>query len=560
MTGRRITRRDFLCMSAAGTLGLGAGGSMTALLQACGASATPSRSPVRGGHLVEGTIGDPLGFNPVLLVDPVSTLPSNLMFDGLLDWTADGSLAPAIARSLPEISTDHLTYTFRLREGVRWSDGRPLTAEDVVFTYRLVYDPFYREVRSPLRGNVEEYLESVTAPDQQTVVFRTKRIYAPFLATVGRLGIVPKHVLGQLAPAEITTAPFNTGPLVVNGAFRFARWDKGQQVTFTRNDSCYRGKSLLDAYVYKVVGSSTGLVDQLKTGEIDVATVDPSAVADLEKTKNVSVVAFDVPNVEVIAFQLDPAKHGGAIFSDKAVRQALLYGLDRQAIVKAIYFNQAKVADAVEPPVSWAHSDSVRPIYRHDKKKAASMLDAAGWRIGSSGIREKNGRRLSFEMVTTAELAYRRALVQTMEAQWKEIGVEATPRPIAGSQLVAEFAQLRSFEMWVGGFQFNNPDPDQSGLWHSRNTAPGGLNAMGYRNSQLDALLDAAVATLDQKARKEKYDRIQNVLADDVPAVVVFYNRGIWGVNNRVQGMKLGPYNRFGPRPWMKDVFVADGK
>lgn len=309
-----------------------------------------------------------------------------------------------------------------------------------------------------------------------------------------------------------------------------------------------------------MAGSSTGLIAQLKTGEIDVATVDPAAVADLEKTKNVSVVAFDVPNVELIAFQLDPAKRGSAIFRDKSVRQALLYGLDRQAIAKAVYYNQAKVADAAEPPVSWAHSDTVRPIYRHDKKKAAALLDAAGWRIGSSGIRLKNGTRLSFEMVTTAELAYRRTLVETMEAQLegnRRRGNASADRWEPDRRRVRAAAQLRH----VGGGHAIRQS--RSGpILHVA------LEEHSRRRPQCDGLQKPATGRASRRLRRDH--RPKGAEGDVRPdsrhpgrgcaGGGHVLQPGIWGINNRVQSMKLGPYNRFGPRPWMKDVFVADGK
>src|SRR5258708_7217667 len=231
------SRRDFLKRTGgvAAYMAFAAGG--LSFLEACGGG-TPSTSltPKKGGHVIEGNFSDIRTLNSMLSSDTASNQVIGLMFDGLLNYSKSGDLVPALAKSYTT-STDGLTYKFTLRDNLKFSDGQPLTADDVVFTYQLAYDPKYKDVSSPRRGDLQKYIASVTAPDPKTVVITTTTVFAPFLANHALYGILPKHVLGSMDPKAINTADFNTAPSVTNGPFKFVKWDKGQQVTMARNDN-----------------------------------------------------------------------------------------------------------------------------------------------------------------------------------------------------------------------------------------------------------------------------------------------------------------------------------
>lgn len=556
------SRRDFLKRAggAAAYLALMAGG--IEFLEACSNAGTGNNSggtPKKGGHVVEGNFSDIRTLNSMLSSDTASNQVIGLMFDGLLNYKKDGSLIPQLASALPQTSSDGLTYTFKLRSGLKWSDGQPLTSDDVKFTYQLAYDPAYAAVASPRRGDLSKYIKGVDTPDQQTVVFNMTQVFAPFLSSHARYGIMPKHVLGSMTPAQINTADFNTAPTVANGAFKFVRWDKGAQVTMARNDSYWQGAPYLDQWIYKVLPDSVAVTNQLKTGEIDIGPVDPSAFDTLKTASNVTLSEFAVPIFTFYAYQLDPNKPAGPLFQDKAVRQALLYALDRQSMVNAIYFGHASVANTVEPPTSWAYKANPQVIYNFDKAKAESMLDAAGWAKGSDGIRAKNGLKLKFTMMTNAGNKQRESSLTYMQQAWSDIGVSATPSLIQFPQLVSQIVSIRTFDMFLVGFNFAE-DPDESQLFHSRNTAPGGFNGFDFKNDQVDSILDQAVATLDKSKRKDLYGQFQDLMSDLVPAPILNFTHGIWGVNTRVQGSDFGPFNQFEPRPWNSKVWVTDGK
>ena len=555
------SRRDFLKRTggAAAYAAFMAGGAE--LLAACGPvpNAQPSPSPKKGGHIVEAWPTDVRHFMSPLISDANSQIVSGLISEGLLTRQANGDLLPGLAKEVPKVSSDQLSYTFKLRQEAKWSDGQPVTADDVVFTYRLMYDPAYREVNSPRRGDLEKYIESVSAPDKYTVVVKTKKPFAPFLPTHGLYRVVPKHVLGDLPARALNTAPFDSSPTVSCGPFKFAKWDKGQQVVLERNDTYWRGAPNLDRFVYKVVADTLQVGNQLQTGEADTGFFDVSLVDRMRSASNVDVRIFSGPNFDYYAYQVDPAKPAAQFFGDKKVRQALLYALDRQKMAQTVYFGQAEVATGFEPTPSWAYEANLTPRYGFDRNKAERLLDEAGWKRGASGTREKNGVPFKFEMLTNAGNKARENLLVVMQQQWKQIGVEATPRPIQFQQLVTQLTNIRTFDMFLIGFTLD-ADPDQSQNWSTAAAAPGGFNAMPYKNSEVDTLFEQAATTFDRGKRKDIYRKIQSIFAEDAVAPILVYPKRVWGVSKRVQNFNVGPFTQYAERPWMKDVFVTDGK
>ena len=554
------SRRDFLKRAGGAAAYMAFLGGAVEFLEACaGGTTTTTTTPKKGGHVVEGNFTDVRTFNSMLSSDTASNQVIGLMFEGLLNYRKNGDLIPALAADLPKTSSDGLTYTFKLRPNLKFSDGQPLTSDDVKFTYQLAFDSQYAAVASPRRGDLSKYIASIDTPDPQTVIIKTTQVFAPFLANHALYGILPKHVLGSMTAAQINTADFNTAPSVTSGAFKFVKWDKGQQVTMARNDNYWAGAPYLDQWIYKVLPDSVAVTNQLKTGEIDIGPVDPGQFDALKTTSTVAMSEFPVPTFTFYAYQLDPSKPAGPLFQDKAVRQALLYALNRDQIVSAVFFGHGTVANSVEPPTSWAYKDKPATLIKFDKAKAESLLDSAGWAKGADGTRAKNGLKLKFTMITNAGNKQRESMLQIMQQSWHDIGVEATPSLIQFPQLVSQIVSIRTFDVFLVGFNWAQ-DPDVSPLYHSRNTAAGGFNGAFFKNDQADQLLDQALTTLDKTKRKQLYSQFQDLMSDLEPSPVILFNTGIYGVNTRVQGTDFGPFNQFANRPWNHATWVTDGK
>jgi peptide/nickel transport system substrate-binding protein len=555
------SRRDFL-------RGIGGAAAFSALLvggaeflAACGGSSqTTTQNVVKGGHLTEGWPQDIATANPIFINDVYSNILASRFYEGLLVTDGAGNLTPAVATEVPKVESDQLTYRFNLRRDVKWSDGRPLTADDVVFTWQLLYDPKYKAVTSRFRAQAEQYMASVTAVDQYTVVFKTVTPWAAFLyAWANSPFILPKHVWEGLQPAEINSTTMNQVPTVVSGVMAPVKWDKGAQYQLKRNDTYYRGRSNLDAFVYRVIPDAVQAANLLKTSEIDVAMVDPSAWDSLATAQNVQRVPFIRPSFDYYSHNLDPAKTPkAAIFGEPQVRKALYMALDRKKIASKIYFNLAAPADSVYSNAQWVHV-APKTQYPFDPKKAAQMLDDAGWRKGADGVRAKNGVRMEWELLTNAGNVARQTLVSYMADQWKSLGIEVTTRLLPLPQLVTTLNTTRQFDMGLIGIS-ESLDPDTTQIYSSKSIGNGALNSAAYRNPKIDDLLDQGVRVVDREKRRQIYQQIQDILAEDLAFSPIVYSKAAWGISKRVKNFNTAPWNIYGARPWFKDVFVTDGK
>ena len=555
------SRRDFLRRMGASAAWLAFTGGAIEFLEACGGgSTTTSVNPVKGGKLIEGTISDISTFNSLNSGDVNSTQMIVLTLEPLLSLDGSGTNVPMLAQAVPTPSADGLTYTFKLRPNLKWTDGKPITADDVAWTYNLMFAPDTKDFVSRYRASLEGYLQSVTAKDPQTVVFQFSKVLANFLDSHCRYGILPKHVLGDVPLKALNTHDFFHGPTVSSGVFKFVKWDKGQQVVLERNPGYWNGPAYLDQYIFKVVTDAVVLAQQLKTGELDVGQPDASQFDNLKTATNLTTSAFTQAGFVYYQFNLGPGTKAVKLFGDKNVRKALHMALDRTAMAGAAYFGQAVPADSVLPPTTWAYNPNVSPKYTYDKAKAEQMLDAAGWTKGPDGIRANNGVKLAFEINTNSGNKVRENLIQIMQQQWHDIGVEATPRPIAFQTLVTQIRATHTFQIILIGIAFGDTDPDEKTLFTTSGIGSGGLNGMQYSNPQLDDLVDKALATTDHSKRKPIYAQIQNILAEDIPAAMLFYPKWLWGVNKRVQSFNVATYNVYQARPWMNKVFVSDGK
>ncbi|MDP9246765.1 MAG: ABC transporter substrate-binding protein [Candidatus Dormibacteraeota bacterium] len=562
------SRRDFL---------RGMGGSLAfttflaggmELLAACGGgnsgTQTNTQNAKRGGHVVEGNPTDIANLNPLYINDVYSQTIAYRLYDALLSIDNQANLLPNLATDVPKVSSDGLSYTFKLHKGVQWSDGQPLTADDVAFTYQLMYAPEWKGAKARYRPQAEQYIQSVTAADPQTVVIKTTKVFAPFLITFctgtsGTGGILPKHVWEKLRPEAMPSSEMNNLPTVVSGAMAPVKWDKGSQYVIKRNDNWFRGKTYIDQHVFKVTPSFVANANLLKTGEIDIGIVDNSVWDDLANSQSVNRVGFTRPSYDYYLHNLDASKTPkAAIFGDSQVRKALYTALDKKKIADKVYFGQATPADSIMSSAQWAHT-TPKTQYPYDLAKANKMLDDAGWKKGPDGIRSKGGVKMEWELRTNAGNAVRETLITVLADQWKQIGANVATKPVQFPQLVTQLSQTRDFEMILLGIS-ENADPDQTQYYKSTSIGNGALNGSGYKNPEIDSLLDEGVQTVDRNKRKDVYAKIQDILMQDLPTPLVTYPKGLWGISKRVQNFGVGPWNQYGARPWYKDVYVSDGK
>jgi peptide/nickel transport system substrate-binding protein len=540
MIDHPVSRRSFLrsAGAAAGLVGLPA--PALALLDACSGSRTGavSATPARGGHVVQGISQDATSLVPQLVADVASRNVSTLMFEPLYRYNQDNTFLPAIAAGPPAIGSDNRTFTVKLRQDVRWSDGTPLTADDVLFTYRLMYDHAYDALNTPFRSAWVANVEGVTSPDPSTIVLTTKTVYSSYRDLFNFQGILPRHVLGSLSAADLNTAPFRQAPTVTNGPFRFSRWDKGQQIVLERNPQYTRNPVYLDSYVYRVFASTTAILNALKTGEVDFGPVDYTEVSGIQQESAVGVVTFPSNSYYFVGFQLDPAKPASRLFSAREVRQALAHALDRKKIVQAVLFGYGAVHDSVVPLTSWGYSPDVTPKYAYDVKKAGQLLDAAGWRRGPSGVREKDGAPFQFDLQYPIGTPTIDSLVQAIQQQWKQIGVTATLKGVNPVQSVSALTTTRDFDAVLSAIGLSaDPALAFSQLFTTAAQKPGGLNFTHYTNAAVESGLAEATTILDQKNATPIFHRLQNLVAQDAPLIPLVRPAVLGVLNKRVKNV-----------------------
>lgn len=537
------------------TTGTGSGGMIDGGDRNMGKTMEVPDSP--GGTMIEASILDLRSLNPLLYNDNPSFSVGYMIYQTLAEANPEtlepvGNLAEGW-----EANEDATVWTMFLREGVTWQDGESFDAEDVKFTYDMFADP---ASGSNQTSTLNSKLESVEIIDSMTVQFNLKLPVVDFLLDVGGVYflIIPEHIWRDVPAADIQQHPGSTGAdpamVVGTGPFIFQEWITGDHVTLVKNPDYWDGDVYLDEFIYKIVPDTSAAIAQLKTGEVDMFLQVPGAEAAGLEGDDIEVTAFPTLSFTFYGTQLDETK--STKFQDVRVRKALLYAIDRQAIVDEILFGYSQVAVGTIPTLSWAFNpDGIDPalLYEYDPEMSRQLLDEAGWVEGSDGIREKDGEKLAFLMYGISSSEATVQTLQVMQEYWREIGVEMTPTPEPFQSLVSRITETFDFEAFIVGFGWG-PTPDQSSMWKCGSYGVG-FNVVKYCNPEVDAVLDAALSELDRERRIELYAEFQNLLLDDLPMAVTDFPQGIAGVSTRVHNFFPSSQNaRFNPEFWWVDA------
>jgi peptide/nickel transport system substrate-binding protein len=496
--------------------------------------------PQKGGQIVVGISQEPQNFNPIMPTIESQRGVHMCIFDSLWRIDAKGRYLPNLASEIPAranggLSRDGTLFTVRLRKGVTWHDGRPFTAQDVVFTWQTLMNPTV----SAFSTVGFDQIASMSAADDLTLKIKMKQAYAPIFVVLADMFIVPEHVLSK--SADINKDEFNTRRPVGTGPFKFVEWAAGDHITLEANPAYHGPGPFLDRLIFKYIPDLTVLFTQFKTGEIDVTGIQGIPVDLYPEAKtlpNISLYVAPSTTYESIApnFLLP-------LFQDKRVRQALYAGMDKKPIVEKISLGLVPEAETYIPPQSWAYNPRIKGHHKYDPDRAKALLEAAGWKPGPDGIRVKDGKRLAFENATTAGNKQREQIQQLLQQQWRQIGVEMTISNKPAAVLFGEFYRMSKFQTIVIGIAMG-PDPDHSFRLHSRYIpAKGGMgrNSIAYENAEVDRLLDAGVKEVDQEKRKRTYFRLQEILADDLPHLPIYHYVNIRATKAAVQGFQPNP-------------------
>ena len=483
---------------------------------------------------------DPDNLNMLLGTETIDTDLSIFWAGYLFILNDRGELEPELASRVPslqngDISPDGLRVTYRLRHGVTWQDGKPFDARDVAFTWRAMLDP-RNTVVSRFGYDVVSRLE---APDRYTVVAHLRRRFAPFVNTFFTLAnhadcILPEHLLARLP--SIDRAAYNDRP-VGTGPFRVARYEKGSEIVFEANPHYWRGRPKLDRIDYHLIASDHTILTMMQSHQLDFFHNAPSNMAPSLRGipgTRVSLTPFST-------FTDLGINAGNPILEDLRVRQAIAYGTDRNALVNKVTHDIAVTGDTDQPPFSWANDPSARR-YGYDPRRAAALLDAAGWKSAPNGIREKDGHALSLVLVGITGSATVAAIEELLQAQWRQIGVDVSiknfpPGELYATQSAGGIEQSGKFDLvveeWAGG-----TDPDDSILLRCTMAPPAGWNIYHFCNRSLDAAEDVALSSYDRAVRKSAYARVQELANEGLPFLILFYEREFDVINTDLRNYR----------------------
>ena len=504
--------------------------------------------PAYEGEYTEGMVGQPRFINPILCqTSDIDSDLSALVYSGLLKLNHQGELVNDLAESY-EISEDRLTYTFQIKKDITWHDWEKLSADDIVFTIKTIQnDDFYSPLRASWKG------VKIEKVDDHTVRFILRNAYSPFLNNL-TVGILPKHLwesfeASNFHQAECNLMPKGTGPYKVE---QFVKDKEGKisSIELLANEDYYSKPPFIKKFTFKFFKDETEMVSAFNRKELKginyLSPENKKMIIDLESA---NIYRLNIPRYFAVFFNQTKSK----ALSDKTVRTALAYAVDKNKLVENILYGEGNPVETPIPPGILGHNPNTK-IYDYALEHAKNILEADGWiDSDNDGIREKDDIKIEFTMVSTdcPELSKTSVLLQEM---WKELGIDVKIKNIQGSELENDYIKPREYDALLFG-EILNYDPDPFAFWHSSQKMEYGLNLALYDNTEVDGLLEEARQETDQTVREEKYRKFQEIIAEDIPAIFLYSPNYLYVHNRLVQGVELNniviPSNRFnGVEEW----------
>lgn len=505
--------------------------------------AAPCPARAAGKEMVIGFLGDATSLNPLVATDGQSYIAEWPMFDSLLELDQNLNVRPLLAESW-EVSRDGLTYTFKLKKGVRWHDGKPFTARDVAFTFYAVLDP---KVTTPHRAYFDALVgfpeltnkdnpkrpedlaqKPIDVLDDYTVRFRLRYPYGAFLAVLvnPRAGIIPEHLLKGV---DLNTAEFNRKP-VGTGPFRFVEWRRGERLVMEANAQYHGGRPALDRLIYRVIPDAVVLLQELRAGGVDFIESPPlTEVARLKQTQGLRVLVADNTSYNYLGYRQDLPP-----FDDMRVRRAFYHAVDAGTLVRQVLQGYAAPATGQFPPSSWAFDPSVKG-YPFDPARAKALLAEAGWKPGPDGVLVKDGKRLSFSLRHDQANQAVKDTAVVLQEYLKNVGAEARLEPLDWPTFVKKLFASDFEAICVGWTNFHDPDPFAYTIWHSSQWK--GRNFAHYKNPKVDEVLEAARRAGSQAERKRHYAEFSKLLMADAPYVFLYFPQQVYVTRQGYEGL-----------------------
>jgi len=475
-----------------------------------------------------------------------------LLYTGLVRFNEQGVPQPDLAENWA-ITADGLTYTVTLRAGAKWHDGVAVTSDDVIYTFSKLQDADY-----PGPTDLHDMWVQITLTrlDDRTVQFKLPEAFAPFLDYLS-LGLLPDHLLRGVSAGDLVDHPINLQP-IGTGPFRFTNLeiDNGaiKRVSLAAFDDYYGQPAYLERVDLLFFATQSEALQAYQSGEVQgIAAPSGATLQTLLDDPEMNIYSARLPSAGVVF--LNTAHPEKTFLGDKSVRQALLLAINRQSIIDRFLGGQAIVATGPVLPGTWAYAQALTPL-AYDPERAASLLDAAGWKVpvgaveGSPEyIRSSEDLPLAFTLVHADDETHT-AIAQALREYWGRIGVVATLKAVPAEALLTDYLEPREFEAVLTDLDLTRyPDPDPYPFWHD-SQAEAGQNYSGFSDRNTSIWLEQARTTPDLTTRSELYRSFQYRFQDQMPSLFLYHPVYTTAVSAQMQGVTLGPMvdpsDRFG--------------
>ncbi|UIJ66163.1 ABC transporter substrate-binding protein [Bacillus cereus] len=469
---------------------------------------------------------------------------TSVIFASLVSTDKQGKPIPELAEKW-DVSSDQLTYTFHLRKDLKFSDGSPLTADDVAFTLTLLHDKAYEgEVdisQYAVKGG-KEYkegkatsIEGIQVVDPQTIKITTEKVNSQAIFVLGGT-VLSKAYYGKDYKQNTSLDYLKDlyGKPLAAGPYKFEKYIPGQEVRFVANENYYAGKPKIQNFIYKITSGDTKL-QLFQTGEVDHTGLGTGDEV-LEQAK-----ALEFANIQIEtapSFSYIYMNNNKPYLKDKKVRQALIYGLDRKKYVDTALKGYGTVANVPIHPTSWAYTEEGVNKYEYDKEKAKKLLDEAGWKVGSDGIREKDGQKLKLSYFGPSSAKDSDLLIPIAKENYKEIGVEFNPEFMDFNTMLSK-VNKGDYDLASVSTPITSDPSETAGEYLSTANE----TSLGYKNAKVDELIQKGIETVDIEKRKPIYKELYKELSDDPPVILLNYRRTITGYNGNIKGIDPEKYN-----------------
>jgi len=489
---------------------------------------TPTTGPVRGGMYIDASFADAVSLQPLITNDSASSNYQGLVWAPLTridPKTLD--IVGVMYEGSPTFSADGSKMTWKLRQGLKWSDGKPITSADIVFSWQKLID---EKVKVLVRSFYTNAYSDIKAIDDYTVEYTLKTAgYCPAVNN-SAIPVLPKHIFENL---DINQNDVNMKPTVTSGYFQFKEWTKDDHFTASPAYAGFvRGQPLLDGYTYRIVKDNTVQTALFKTQEVDVAYPDPVDWDEMSKLPFANPVAY----YSAVGAPWTYIGYGmrNPLLADKVVRQAISTAINKQEMIDKIRLGHAKPIYSILPSSSWAAADvKDLPQFSFDPAKAKKMLDDAGYKLSADGKRlDKSGKPIKLGLYFNAGNKQREQIAVIAQQYLKDIGIETTVEAVEWNAYLDRVMNKHDMDMYVLGWTGGGDPSSTKPLW----TTGQSQNYSEYSNAEVDKLYVQAetVPGCKQADRKAVYVKIQQLIAEDAPYVFLYTNENLNVYNKRV--------------------------